>query len=221
MVIAFLNQKGGTGKTTLAVHVACELAGTGASVLLVDADTQASASEWAQLRAQPACAVVTYAQPGRTQDLYADLSAKIAAQGRRYDHIVIDGPPRGNALLRSCLAVADLCVIPIEPSGLSVRAADRIVAMADEVRAAYRPGLRVRFAVSRKLPVTRIGRDLRNLVDGPPVLETEITQRVGFAMAMTFGQTIAEREGRGHPGAVEIANLTAELLRIQPEEPTA
>ena len=121
---------------------------------------------------------------------------------------MIDGPPRGDALLRSCLAVADLCVIPIEPSGLSVRAA-------------YRPGLRVRFAVSRKLPVTRIGRNLRNLVDGPSVLEAEITQRVGFALAMTFGQTIAEREGRGHPGAVEIANLTAELLRIQTEEQTA
>lgn len=43
-------------------------------------------------------------------------------------HNVIDGPPRGNALLRSCLAIADLCVIPIEPSGLSVRAADRIKA---------------------------------------------------------------------------------------------
>ena len=221
MVIAFLNLKGGTGKTTLAVHTACELAHNGAAVLLVDADTQASASEWAKLRARPACAVMTYAQPAGNKDLYADLSGKIAAQGRRFDHIVIDGPPRGNALLRSCLAVADLCAIPIEPSGLSVRAADRIVAMADEVRAAFRPGLIVRFVVSRKLPTTRIGRNLRNLVDGPPVLDTEITQRVGFAMAMTFGQTIAEREGRGHPGAVESANLTDELLRIQTEEPTA
>ncbi len=201
MVIAFLNRKGGTGKTTLAVHVACELAETSASVLLVDADTQASASEWAQLRARPACAVMTYVQPGRNKDLYADLAEKIAAQDRRFDHIVIDGPSRGNALLRSCLAVADLCAIPIEPSGLSVRAADRIVALANEVRA-FRPRLIVRFVVSRKLPVTLIGRNLRNLVDGPPVLDTEITQRVGFAMAMTFGQTIAEREGRSHPGTV-------------------
>ena len=212
MVIAFLNLKGGTGKTTLAVHVACELAGNGASVLLLDADTQASASEWAQLRERPPCTVTTYVQP----DLYQEVDR---VRGR-FDHIVIDGPPRDDVLLRSCLAVADLCAIPIEPSGLSVRAADRVLALVGKVRPS-RPGLRVRFVVSRKLPTTVIGRNLRNLVDGPPVLDTEITQRVGFAMAMTSGRTIAEYEGRGHPGAVEIANLTDELLQIQTEEQTA
>lgn len=212
MVIAFLNLKGGTGKTTLAVHTACELAARGASVLLLDADTQASASEWAQLREQSPCAVMTHTKP--------NLHREVDRVRGGFDHIVIDGPPRDDVQLRSCVAAADLCVIPIEPSGLSVRAADRVLALVERVRPA-RPGLRVRFVVSRKLPTTLIGRNLRNLVDGAPVLETEIGMRVGFALAMTLGRTIAEHEGRGHPGAVEIANLTDELLGIETKEQTA
>ena len=209
MVIAFLNLKGGTGKTTLAVHVACELARDGAAVLLLDADPQASASEWAGLREDTPCTVMACTR--------SNLHTEVAKVRDRFDRIVIDGPPRGDALLRSCLAAADLCAIPIEPSGLSVRAADRILAMVEDARI-YRPDLDARFVVSRKISGTVIGRELRSLTTGPPVLESEITMRVAFAMAMTYGQTIAEREGDAHPGADEIANLTDELLRIKTQE---
>ena len=92
--------------------------------------------------------------------------------------------------------------------------------MVDEVRA-MRPELAARFVVSRKITSTLIGRDLRNLIDEPPVLESEITQRVAFAMAMTHGQSIAEREGAAHQGAVERANLTRELLQCCIKEQTA
>ena len=50
MILGFLNQKGGVGKTTLATHVAGELARTGARVLLIDADPQASALDWSERR---------------------------------------------------------------------------------------------------------------------------------------------------------------------------
>lgn len=209
MVIAFLNQKGGTGKTTLAVHVACELARAGSDVLLLDADPQASASEWAGLRAETPCTVMACTRP--------NLHNEVAKVRDRFDHIVVDGPPRGDALLRSCLVAADLCVIPIEPSGLSVRAADRILAMVETVRT-IRPGLEARFVVNRKKARTLIGRELRHLATGLMVLETEISDRIDFANAVTYGRTIAERAGDGHPGAVEIARLTEELLHIQTQE---
>ena len=212
LVIAFLNTKGGTGKTTLAVHVAWQLARTDEAVLLLDADPQASASDWAALREETPFAVVSCTRP--------NLHTEVARLRRQFSQIVIDGPPRGDALLRSCLAAADLCAIPIEPSGLSVRAADRILDMVDEART-FRPELDARFVVSRKIAGTVIGRELRSLTAGPPVLEAEVTQRVAFAMAMTYGQTIAEREGSEHPGACEMVNLTRELLQIHTQEPTA
>ena len=212
MVVAFLNLKGGTGKTTLAVHVAWQLARDGTDVLLLDADPQASASDWAALRKQTPFAVVGCAR--------SNLHTEVARLRLQFAHVVIDGPPRGDALLRSCLVAADLCAIPIEPSGLSVRAADRLLDMIEEVRI-LRPELETRFVVSRKIAGTVIGRELRGLTAGAPVLKSEVTQRVGFAMAMTYGQTIAEREGGSHPGTVEIANLTDELLQCPTQEQTA
>ena len=212
MVIAYLNQKGGVGKTTLAVHVAWQLADQGAVVLLLDADPQASASEWAGLREETPFAVLACAR--------ANLNHEAARLRDRCDHILIDGPPRGDAIVRSCLAAADLAAVPIEPSGLSARASDRIVELIGEAQT-FRPELQARFIVSRKRARTRIGRQMRDLATGLPVLRTEITERVAFTEAMTYGRTVQEMDPR-HPGAAEIAALAAELKQcLQPQEPPA
>ena len=208
MVIAFLNLKGGVGKTTLSVHVAWELARTGADVLLLDADPQASASEWAGLREATPYTVMACTRP--------NLHAEVARVRDRFDHIVIDGPPRGDRIVKACVIAADLVVVPIEPSGLSARAADRIVELLAEA-AIYRPALQARFVVNRRKARTVLGREMRHLATGLPVLATEIRDRIAFAKAMTYGDVLQEVDAR-HPGAVEIAGLTDELLQIQPQE---
>ena len=206
MVIAFLNQKGGVGKTTLAVHVAWQLAAAPAAVLLVDADPQASASQWAALRTETPFGVLACAR--------ADLHREAERLRPRCDHLVIDGPPRGDAVVRACLAAADLVAVPLEPSGLAARAADRTLALIGEART-FRPALQARFVVSRRKARTVLGRRMRDLAVGLPVLQTEITERVAFAEAMTYGRTVPEMAPR-HPGAAEIAALTAELLLCLP-----
>ena len=212
MVIAFLNLKGGVGKTTLSVHVAWELAQAGAGVLLLDADPQQSASQWAGLREASPFVTVACAEPNLHRQA-ADLS-------NRYDWILIDGPPRGDRIVKACMAAADLVVVPIEPSGLSARASDRIVTLLAEAET-YRPGLPARFVISRKKARTVIGREMRNLATGLPVLETEICDRIDFAKAMTYGETVQEVDPR-HPGAREIAALAAELQACLPSgEPAA
>ena len=206
MVIAFLNTKGGVGKTTLSVHVAWELARSGASVLLLDADPQASASEWAGLRKAGPFATLACAQP--------NLHHQVADLRGRYDWIVIDGPPRGDDIVKACVIAADLVAVPIEPSGLSARAADRIVALLAEA-AVYRPELQGRFVVNRRKARTVLGREMRRLAEGLPVLEAEIRDRIAFAKALTYGHALQEVDPR-HPGAREIADLTAELQACLP-----
>ena len=107
-VIAFLNQKGGAGKTTLSIHIATELAVT-ARVLLIDADPQGSALDWAAQRDESArFSVVGFPKPV--------LHREIDALGNGYDWVIIDGPPRVNELARSAIAACSLVLIPVQPS---------------------------------------------------------------------------------------------------------
>jgi chromosome partitioning protein len=95
MIISFLNQKGGVGKTTLAVNVAAQLARRGRKVLLIDADKQASASTWASLREEAPFQVVNMARANMARD-----ALKLAAD---YTHTIIDGPPHAQEVARSCI----------------------------------------------------------------------------------------------------------------------
>ena len=90
MIIALLNQKGGVGKTTLATHIAGELASQGQSVMLLDADPQGSALDWSEQRAKERLPRL-FGIIGLARDTLHREAPEIA---RDVDHVVIDGPPR-------------------------------------------------------------------------------------------------------------------------------
>jgi anion-transporting ArsA/GET3 family ATPase len=98
MFISCINQKGGTGKTTLALHIAAYLAGQGAKTLLIDADPQASTMAWAACRSQGEHANV--ANLTITAISNGTITRQLAELSRTYQCVVIDGPPRGDAIER-------------------------------------------------------------------------------------------------------------------------
>ncbi len=103
-------------------------------------------------------------------------------------------------------------LLPVEPSALSARAADLTV---EQVQAAqsFKLDLQTRFVVTRQIPGTVIGREIRHPIaqTGNPVLATEITNRVAFAESLTVGQSICEYAPRSACTA-EIKALTQEIL---------
>src|SRR5580765_4411160 len=100
MIIAFLNQKGGVGKTTLATHLAGELVARGRSAVVIDADPQGSALDWAERRHQRGLQRL-FGVIGLARET---LHVEAPDLARRVDHVIIDGPPRVTALrARHCL----------------------------------------------------------------------------------------------------------------------
>jgi chromosome partitioning protein len=210
MIVALLNQKGGVGKTTLALHPAGAWARRGKRITLIDADAAGAALDWSERRAKEGVPRL-FGVIGLARDTLHREAPELARDAR---HVVIDGPPRITGVMRSALLAADLVLIPAQPSPFDGRASGEMLKLIVEARI-FRPQLAARFALNRCGARTIIARERAELpVDhDPPVLSSTIGQRVGFADAAGSGRLVGEIDAGG-PAARKIASLTAEIERL-------
>lgn len=208
MIISVQNQKGGVGKSTLSISICYWLAqGQKKAVLLVDADPQGSARDWAAAReSKPPFALVAMDRPTVHRDL--------PAIAKDYDHVIIDGPPRVTDLARSCIIASDLVLIPVQPSPYDVWAAKEIVDLIKEA-SVFKETLKSVFVINRKVVNTAIGRDVVEILGQfeIPVLESVVCQRIIFAESAASGQTVFEVEPKG-AAAREIKDVANEVLKF-------
>ena len=202
MIVAVVNQKGGAGKTTLALGLAGAWTAEGVKVLLVDADPQGTASDWAAVAAgagsPPPFGVVKLVRP----TLHKEVDSLAAA----HDHVVIDGAPRNYELARSAIAAADVVLIPVQPSGADFWASRETVELVKASRT-FKETQKAVFVISRKIGRTVLGRGIGDaLADfGLPILTAGTAQRVAYAEAMTAGKLVSGA------AAEEMRTILAEL----------
>ena len=190
LIIAVLNQKGGSGKTTIATHLARALQLEGADVILVDSDPQGSARDWAAVREDQPLPVVGIDRPTLERDL--------KALGRK-DYIVIDGAPQAADLAVSAIKAANIILIPVQPSPYDIWATADLVDLVKSRIQLTDGKLKAAFVVSRAIKNTKIGAEIVEALHGYelPILETRITQRVSYPSTAAAGTTVLDTEPDG------------------------
>jgi chromosome partitioning protein len=194
--IAIISQKGGAGKTTVAIHLAAAAQDAGQVSLIIDTDPQATASQWAAWRQDQPPEVIDSPPPR--------LSAKVAqAVGQGAEVVVIDTPPHADSAARAAVEVADLVLIPCRPSAFDLSA---IQTTAKLVQLLRKPAFVVFTAGSPNAP--RVYAEAGELVDsyGTPPCPILVPDRAAYRHASAEGRTVMELEPAGK-AADEIRDL--------------
>lgn len=194
--IALVNQKGGCGKTTLALHLAAAFWLAGEDVLVVDLDPQASATEWHDARENPMPHVESV-QPARLGKVLAH--AKEIGTGA----LVIDTAPHNEAAALDAARASDLVIVPCQPSIMDLRAMRKT---ADLLKLVKVPAI----AVLNSVPAFgTVGDEAAEMIAdalGLPVCPVRIGDRVAYSRCLISGQVAQEVEPKGK-AASEVEQL--------------
>jgi chromosome partitioning protein len=207
-VLALASQKGGSGKTTLAVHLAVALGAAGRSVVVVDTDPQRSAAAWGQSR-QAAHPELIECEAGRIGAMLRQLRAQGVGL------VIIDTEPSVHSDIGSIARAADYVLIPCRPSILDLRAVGGTVDVVKRTRA-------VAAIVLNAVPSKRgageaaVTHEARGALRqyAVPVLPVAIGHRVALAHALASGLAVAEFDPTSRAAAEvdALARLTEQTL---------
>lgn len=216
--VALCGQKGGAGKTTLAISLAAEWHQRGLRTLLVDLDPQGTATTWGDIAAEEGVGGPTVVGMG---DAVRTRLPGIAAD---YDVTVIDCPPRAGKRTVGALMVADLAVLPCAASPADLWALSEALDVVGQAQA-LRPDLKVRIALNQVLSTSTLGRAIEAALSELDVtrMRRVIHYRVEMARALATGlgvtaarpSCLASEEIRRWVDEIE------DVLEMYDEEPVA
>jgi chromosome partitioning protein len=212
-IIAVVNQKGGCGKTTITMQLAGSLCRRDHRVLVVDADSQGSATRWA-----------ASAQEGHK---FPVTVAGLAAAGARihrevqkyvdvYDAILIDCPPGMESVIpQSALLIADLALVPVIRSPLDLWSSAGIVQLIENARVVNEE-LQVLLVLNQWNQNRLLAKDSAEVLNsfGLPVANQRIGDREVYRQCSMYGMTVHDMGPRARIAVQEMEMLTSEIMTI-------
>jgi chromosome partitioning protein len=213
MIIVIGGIKGGSGKTTLCTNLAVIRALQGKKVLLVDADEQRSASDWAEHR--EGLGITT---PWATIQLAgAAVRTQIMKMADNYDDILIDTGGRDTTSQRSALTIADIFLAPFQPRSLDVWTIGKVTSLLSEIRS-VNPNLKAYAVINRADPQGMDNADAAEIIktaDAIHYIPVTIGQRKAFANAAAEGLGVVELKTQDKKAVSEIKQLCDLIFNVK------
>lgn len=208
-VITIAQQKGGAGKTTLAVNLAVAFLRTGRSVAVIDTDPQGSLGRWFMKRIEDGATDKSGADGGdglafSTASAWG-VSYEIGKLADAHDIVIVDTPPKADSDLRPALRAADIVLVPVASSQVDLWATEGVLDLA------RRENVPARVVMTRARPGTRLAAEVAEAAAAmdAETLQAALANRVVYARTLGLGQSALEAP-KG-PAHAEIAALTAEI----------
>jgi len=187
-VISMVSTKGGTGKSTTANVLACELASTGADVAIIDADPNQPQIAWAGLEHKPEN--ITVISETDKDKMYKTIEAAET----KYTFVIIDCEGTANPLVSDAVSRADLVLVPLQASHLDATQAAKSAAFIKQVEGRFKVTIPYAFIFTRMNAAikTRDYKDISEQIEGQglPVLPVQMIERAAFRGIFSFGGSV-------------------------------
>ena len=209
MIVLVGNQKGGCGKSTIAVNLCAGLAKRRRDVILVDADRQGTAATWAMDRAEhPGLPVVHCVQK------YDNIHNTLIDLDRRYDHVIVDAAGHDSRELRTGMTATHVLLVPMRPSQPDLDTLPTLQAIIVQARD-LNPGLTA-YGVLTMAPTNPVVREVKEarayLRDYPDIrlLTTIVRDRKVYRDAISDGRGVIDTDNR--KAVAEVRSLLKEVF---------
>ena len=210
MIITVVNQKGGTGKTCTAVHLAYWLAQKKKrSVQLIDADSQASSSTWIKL--------LNVGIPQLAIFDADELAEKVPELASETEYTVIDGAGSISELTRVILYYANLALVPCQPTALDLHSSSSVFRLIRQARGFRREELKAAAFISRAIPRTRLkdeAREALSQISDIVLLKTIVHNRQAIADAFGQQSVVWQMGSDAKKAASEYTSLFKEAIEL-------
>ena len=209
-IIAILNPKGGSGKTTITTNLSRALHERGRKVLVVDSDPQGSARDWHAAQENNPLPLVALDRANNVKSL-TDVA-------KAYDFVVIDGAAKLEDMIAATIKIADIVLIPVTPSPYDLWAATDLVEFVKARREITDGKPKASFIISRAIAGTKLGDEISGALAEHElhVFDTHIVQRQVYPQTASEGGTVFD--ARNADALREINALADEVLAFAEQE---